>query len=172
MTHTPNHHSDALIDDMTLAIVDEVRRDARISVSALAHKLGISRSFASSRLNALSEAGIIRRYTVDIDPHALGKKVTALVFVSLDQSAWDDFLQRLHTVPELDYCAITTGAYDVLLRIRSEDVQGVQRCVIRTISQWPCVKDTQTEFLMSEQVFDFSLVDHNRVSHAHEPRDV
>ena len=74
MTHTPNHHSDAIIDDTTLAIVDEVRRDARISVSALAHKLGISRSFASSRLNALSEAGIIRRYTVDIDPHALGKK--------------------------------------------------------------------------------------------------
>lgn len=157
MANSDSPLGEAHLDDVYIAMLDELRDDSRISIAALANKLGISRSNAYARLNALVDAHIIQRYTVDIDPNKLGKKITALVFVSLDQSAWKEFAEHLHEVRELDYYAITTGSYDAMLRVRADDVPGIQRVVIEQISQWPCVRDTETVFLMHEQRFDYDL---------------
>ncbi|MDO5720553.1 MAG: Lrp/AsnC family transcriptional regulator [Actinomycetaceae bacterium] len=157
MANSDSSLGDTHLDDIYLAMLNELRNDSRVSIAALANKLGISRSNAYARLNALVDAHIIQRYTVDIDPNKLGKKITALVFVSLDQSAWKEFGKHLHELRELDYYAITTGSYDAMLRVRADDVPGIQRVVIEEISQWPCVRDTETVFLMHEQHFDYDL---------------
>lgn len=145
------------LDDTYLEILDHLRRDSRISVAALAEAVGISRSNAYARLNALVDAGVIERFTVDINPRMIGKKVSAFVFVSLDQSKWKQFGMQLGALAELDYYAVTTGEYDVMLRLRADDVPGIQHAVVDVISQWECVRDTETVFLMQEQESDYDL---------------
>ncbi|MDO5034893.1 MAG: Lrp/AsnC family transcriptional regulator [Actinomycetaceae bacterium] len=145
------------LDDIYLEILTQLRRDSRISVATLAEEVGISRSNAYARLNTLVNAGVIKRFTIDIDPRLVGKKVSALVFVSLDQSKWKQFGMQLGALAELDYYAVTTGEYDVVLRLRADDVPGIQHAVVDVISQWECVRDTETVFLMQEQSSDFDL---------------
>ncbi|WP_072343099.1 Lrp/AsnC ligand binding domain-containing protein [Actinomyces urinae] len=64
---------------------------------------------------------------------------------------------QLSALSELDYYAVTTGEYDVMLRLRADDVPGIQHAVVDVISQWECVRDTETVFLMQEQDSDFDL---------------
>ncbi|MDO5048575.1 MAG: Lrp/AsnC family transcriptional regulator [Actinomycetaceae bacterium] len=145
------------LDETFLKILDELRKDSRISVAALAEAVGISRSNAYSRLNALIESGVIERFTVEINPRLVGKKVSALVFVSLDQSKWKQFGMQLGQLEQMDYYAVTTGGYDAVLRLRADDVPGIQHAVVDVISQWSCVRDTETVFLMQEQSSDYAL---------------
>lgn len=145
------------LDDTYYKILDELRKDSRISVAALADAVGISRSNAYSRLNTLIDSGVIERFTVDINHRLVGKKVSALVFVSLDQNKWKQFGMNLSQLEQLDYYAVSTGGYDVILRLRADDVPGIQHAVVDVISQWPCVRDTETVFLMQEQTSDYAL---------------
>lgn len=145
------------LDETYLKILDHLRRDSRMSVAALAEAVGVSRSNAYSRLNTLIESGVIERFTVDINPRLVGKKVSALVFVSLDQSKWKQFGMQLSQLEQMDYYAVTTGEYDVVLRLRADDVPGIQHAVVDVISQWSCVRDTETVFLMQEQSSDYDL---------------
>ncbi|WP_072343102.1 Lrp/AsnC family transcriptional regulator [Actinomyces urinae] len=68
------------LDETYLEILRYLRRDSRMSVAALAEAVGISRSNAYARLNTLVESGVIERFTVDINPSLIGKKVSAFVF--------------------------------------------------------------------------------------------
>ena len=145
------------LDETYLEILRQLRRDSRMSVAALAEAVGISRSNAYARLNTLVESGVIERFTIDINPSLIGKKVSAFVFVSLDQSKWKQFGMQLSALSALAYYAVTTGEYDVMLRLRADDVPGIQHAVVDVISQWECVRDTETVFLMQEQASDFDL---------------
>ena len=61
------------LDDIDTAIIDILREDARISINALADRANISRSNAYARLHRLTEAGVIRGFTVrtDADPRGV-----------------------------------------------------------------------------------------------------
>lgn len=138
------------IDETNLAILELLRADARSSVAGIADRVGVSRATAYTRIAALEEAGVIRGYHADIDPAAVGKRVAALVFVSIAQSQWADFRARLDGLPELDYFAVTTGQFDAMLLVRSEGVAGIHALVVDELAQWPSVKATETVFLMDE----------------------
>ena len=60
------------IDELDQRILDVLLTDSRISLKQLAEQVGLSSPSVSERLRRLEERGVIRHYTVDIDPKALG----------------------------------------------------------------------------------------------------
>ena len=82
------------MDATDRAILDVLRADARVSVRELAAQVGVSRASAYSRLKRLQDTGVIRGFTVDIDPAALGLGLPAYVHVRIKQNSWKTFRQR------------------------------------------------------------------------------
>ncbi len=146
-----------ILDEIHLGMLNVLRADARISMTALAERLGISRANAYARMEALTQAGIIEGFAAVINPIAVGKAISALVFVSVDQSRWSEFRAHLDTLPELAYFAITTGEYDALLLVRVDDVASIHRIIVDHISTWAPVRATQTVFVMDEAMFPYQL---------------
>lgn len=147
------------LDDIHLRMIDVLRRDGRISIAALAQEVGISRANAYTRFEALTSSGIVQGFRAEVEPQAVGMKIAALVFVTLEQSLWTDFRSRLGTLPELEYFAVTTGEHDAMLLVRARDVAEVHGLVAARMSQWPSVKATETVFLMDELHFTPTLTD-------------
>lgn len=139
------------LDDIHIRMVDLLRENGRLSIAALAEKLDISRSNAYQRYDWLIESGVLTGFTATIDFRAAGFGVAALVFISLEQQRWAEFRERLPTVPELEYFAVTTGQHDAMILVRAADVAAIHELVTETLSQWSCVKNTETVFLMDEQ---------------------
>ncbi|MGG7465790.1 MULTISPECIES: Lrp/AsnC family transcriptional regulator [unclassified Plantibacter] len=145
------------LDDTHVRMLEVLRDDGRTSVAALAEHLGISRSNAYARYEAMVRAGVIRGVHADIDPSTVGLGVAAMVFITLRQSQWADFRARLSSVQELEYFAVTTGEHDAMLLVRAPDVAAIHELVATQLAQWPSIKATTTVFLMDEERASVSL---------------
>ncbi|GAA2352951.1 hypothetical protein GCM10010404_00750 [Nonomuraea africana] len=138
------------LDNTHLKILEVLRENGRISVAALAERVGISRANAYTRFEALRADGAIKRFTAEIDHVRAGLGITALVFVTVRQQMWKQFRAELARMPEVEYCAITTGQHDAMIQVRMADVAAVHRLVTERMANIPAVKATETVFILDE----------------------
>lgn len=138
------------LDPVHLKMLDVLRRDGRISIAALAERVGISRANAYSRFEALRAGGVITSFAAEVDPARTGLGICALVFVTVRQQMWRQFRAQLAMMPEVEYCAITTGQHDAMIQIRTPDVAAVHHLVTERLANIPAVKATETVFILDE----------------------
>ncbi|WP_422371938.1 Lrp/AsnC family transcriptional regulator [Hoeflea sp.] len=67
------------MDEKDKLIIGNLRQDARMPVSELAKRVGLSGPSTSERMRRLEANGVIDRYTVDLDLEALGFVLQAIV---------------------------------------------------------------------------------------------
>jgi Lrp/AsnC family leucine-responsive transcriptional regulator len=68
-----------MLDDVDQRIVESLLRDSRASLKDLAQLIGLSSPSVSERLRRLEGRGMIRAFTVELDPNALGYPLQAIV---------------------------------------------------------------------------------------------
>jgi len=145
-----SHKTVALLDDVDTRLVGLLRDDARKSVSDLADAANISRANAYQRLARLKASGAIRRFTVDVDHRALGHSITAFVFMDIDQHAWRTIADRLMKLPGVEYVALTTGTFDLMMLVRAADMETLRDVVLERLQSMSEVRSTQTSFVLEE----------------------
>ena len=64
------------VDDLDTAILEHLITDARTTVAEIARRVGLSAPSVSDRIRRLEESGVIRGYTLDISPEAIGLQLT------------------------------------------------------------------------------------------------
>src|SRR6185437_4804925 len=105
---------------------------------------------AYTRFEALRADGVIRRFTAEIDHQRTGLGIVALIFVTVRQQMWRQFRAQLAQMPEVEYCAITTGQHDAMIQVRMADVAEVHAMVTERLANIPAVKATETVFILDE----------------------
>ena len=140
------------LDDINLSILAELRGNGRISMAALAGRVGISRASAYNRVEQMTSAGVIVGFTARVDPTLVGLDVCALVFVTVHPQRWLPFREAILQMPEVEYCSITTGEHDAMLIIRSVDIPGVHDFVTGVIAGRPEVKSLVSVVVLDEVV--------------------
>lgn len=138
------------LDATNLKILEVLRDDARISIAALAERVGISRANAYTRVGDMVEQGVITGYAAQVDPAKVGLGICALVFVSVHPQTWDAFRARIVQMPDIESCRITTGEHDAMLLIRAGDVGAIHEFVIGEIAALPQVKSVETVLVLDE----------------------
>jgi len=138
------------LDAVHFKILDVLRTHGRISIAALAERVGISRASAYTRFEALRADGVISGFGARVEPARVGLDICALVFVTVRQEMWKQFRATLAQMPEVEYCAITTGQHDAMIQIRVPDVAAVHRLVTEQLANVPAVRATETVFILDE----------------------
>ena len=138
-------------DDIDRRIVDVLREDARVSVSELASRVRISRANAYQRLGRLTSDAVIRRFTVEVDHRALGHSITALILMDIDQHAWRDVEEQVIALPGVEFVALTTGTFDVVMLVRAADMETLRDVVLERLQSMAAVRSTQTSFVLEER---------------------
>lgn len=98
-----------MLDDLDRRIVEILIDDARISLKELAQRVKLSSPSASERLRRLEERGVIRAFTVDIDPQALGYQLQAIVRIRPLPGKLHAVRQLIEEIPEFGECDKVTG---------------------------------------------------------------
>ena len=111
------------LDRYERAILDNLQRDARLSVQQLAALVGLSASPTWRRLKSLEERGFIQGYVARLDGEKLGLGQTVFCNITLarhNQPDLEAFEAQVLARPEvLEFYSMTGGA-DYLLRIVTE----------------------------------------------------
>lgn len=100
---------DGSLDELDRRIVEILVGDARISLKELAQRVNLSSPSASERLRRLEERGVIRAFTVDVDPRALGYTLQAIVRIRPLPGKLHMVRQLIEEIPEFSECDKVTG---------------------------------------------------------------
>jgi Lrp/AsnC family leucine-responsive transcriptional regulator len=98
-----------LLDKLDRQIIEILASDARISVKDLANRVNLSSPSTSERLKRLEERGVIRAFTVEIDPQALGYTLQAIVRVRPMPGKLHIVQKLIQEIPEFTECDKVTG---------------------------------------------------------------
>lgn len=138
------------LDDTDLRILDELQRDGRASMSAVAEAAHISRASAYARVNRLTEAGVITGFSARVDPVRAGMHSSAYVTLSVDQAPWQELRAQLIQIPEVKHIALVGGEVDLLLLVRARDNHDLRRVVLEQLQSIPSVRSTKTWLIFED----------------------
>ncbi|RJG40760.1 Lrp/AsnC family transcriptional regulator [Mesorhizobium sp. DCY119] len=98
-----------MLDDIDRRLLEILIKDARISLKELAAQVGLSSPSVSERVRRLEERGVIRGFTVEIDPKALGYQLQAIVRIRPLPGKLHIVQKLIEDMPEFGECDKVTG---------------------------------------------------------------
>jgi Lrp/AsnC family transcriptional regulator, leucine-responsive regulatory protein len=116
-----------MLDERDLAILRALQSDARSTFADVAKRAGLAPSSVHERVRKLEQVGVIRGYRAEVDAHALGLFVTALVSATpLDARQPDDLPEVLEEFPEVEDCHSVAGAENYVLKVRTRTTTDLE----------------------------------------------
>ncbi|EIP89690.1 AsnC family regulatory protein [Burkholderia humptydooensis MSMB43] len=116
------------LDAIDRELLRTLADDARQPVSELARRVGLSAPSTADRLRRLEAQGVIARFTVELDPRALGYTLQAIVRVKPLPGQLHLVEELLRRIPEFVECDKVTGddCFVCRLYLRSiEQLDGI-----------------------------------------------
>ncbi len=98
-----------MLDATDHLLLEALARDARMSLKALAAQAGLSSPSTAERLRKLEERGVIKGYTVEIDPAALGYAFEAIVRIRPLPGKLHVVQKLIEETPAITSCDKVTG---------------------------------------------------------------
>ena len=136
------------MDAVDSEILRLLREDGRLSWRDLGAAVGLSANAAADRVRRLRHAGVITGFAAVVDPAAGGRRLEALVGVTLaagtDSDAFAAAVSRLEPVTEVLHLS---GAPDYQLRVSCYDTAELD-VLLRALRLRAGAADTETTIIL------------------------
>lgn len=120
-----------MIDETDRNILMALADDARLSLKELSQRVNLSAPSVSERLKRLEERGVIRAFTLDVDPSALGYTLQAIVRIRPLPGQLHIVQNLLDQVAELVECDKVTGDDCFIARLYIRSMEHLDRILDR-----------------------------------------
>tara|TARA_R110002124_G_scaffold64694_2_gene176523 strand:- start:3089 stop:3541 length:453 start_codon:yes stop_codon:yes gene_type:complete len=138
--HTLSHHDRRLIAAL--------KKDGRASITNLAALLGQSRATVQARLQRLVSAGIIQRFTIDLDATVDAEMIRAVMLIELEGTLARSVTASLRRLPEIASLHTTNGAWDLVAHIETASLSEFDR-ILRQTREIKGVLNSETSILLN-----------------------
>ena len=144
------------IDAVDRRILRALQEDGRLTIQALADKVGLSPSPCLRRLRQLERAGVLSGYSANIEQKAVGLPVSVFSSIKLDRQRADNlaaFGAAIARWPEVMECYLMTGQYDFLLRVVCADLEAYEHFLREKLTQLEGVASIESSFSLGAVKF-------------------
>ncbi|MEP3295882.1 MAG: Lrp/AsnC family transcriptional regulator [Pseudoruegeria sp.] len=140
------------MDSTDKKILALLAQDARKTHARIAQDVGLATSSVTERIKKLTQSGVIKRWTVEIDYSAVGLPILAVVYVFASREGRQGaFEAEISELPNVLECHHVTGAWSYLLKVRAASIADFERFILEDLQAMPCVEKTHTEIVLSSQ---------------------
>ncbi|SNU80409.1 putative AsnC-family transcriptional regulator [Neisseria zoodegmatis] len=148
------------LDKTDRKILKILQQNARIPMTELAEKVGLSTTPVTERVRRLERENIITGYHAHLNPHALGQSL--LVFVELklrskSGNIFEDFRREVSMIPQILECHLVSGEYDYLIKVRLPDMSAYRDMLGNILLQLPAAAESRSYVVMEEVKEDVLL---------------
>ena len=143
--------SEGSFDKTDLAILRVLLLDSRKTLQEIGNEVGLSPTSCWTRIKKLEASGVIKRYTVDVDPAKLGYHDSVIVQVTLESHTDEtlyDFGRVLATIPEIQEAYLVSGDYDYYIRIAVRDTRDYERLLREKLYKIPGIRHSKSHFVL------------------------
>lgn len=115
------------MDTIDKKLIGLLSEDSKRSLADMGAVVGLSASSVNERIRRLTESGAIRRFTVELDPEALGVPTLVFVWIALRENAEEAFFKRFAAAhPMILECHHVTGGWSYLIKIRVGSTREIE----------------------------------------------
>jgi Lrp/AsnC family leucine-responsive transcriptional regulator len=146
-----SQEDEGLFDKIDMAILRVLLLDSRKTLQDISAEVGLSPTSCWTRIKKLEAQGVIKRYTVDIDPAKLGYQDSVIVQVTLESHTDEtlyDFGRTLATIPEIQEAYLVSGDYDYYIRIAVRDTRDYERLLREKLYKIPGIRHSKSHFVL------------------------
>lgn len=115
------------MDEIDQSILTQLQNNARISMTELGKKIGLSTPATNERVKKLEDKEVITGYRAIIDPEKLNKNVTA--FILFDTKQGKKFRDFCREHPVVIECHRLAGQYSYLVKVVTESVKILEEFI-------------------------------------------
>lgn len=149
--HETGTRAEAL-DALDEAILRELSVDARASYAEIGAVVSLSAPAVKRRVDRLRARGVVRGFTVRLDPAALGWSTEAFIELFCHGSTSPATMQAaVEHYPEVVSASTVTGDVDLMVQVRARDMRHLERVVERLAAE-PFVARTRSTIVLSALV--------------------
>ncbi|HKJ12389.1 MAG TPA: Lrp/AsnC family transcriptional regulator [Ornithinimicrobium sp.] len=138
------------LDETDRALVRLLEADGRASNAALAREAGIAESTCLVRVRSLRERGVIRGIHADIDPHAVGRPVEAMIAVRFGghlRAHFEQFREEVPRLPGVRAAYHVSGANDYFVLVAAESADALRDFVLDHLTSRPGVLHAESALI-------------------------
>jgi DNA-binding Lrp family transcriptional regulator len=140
------------MDSLDHGILDLLRRNGRAGYGDIGEVVGLSASAVKRRVDRLVADGVIRGFTIQVDPAVEGMATEAYVELFCRGTVAPVELRRiLSAVPEVVSAGTVTGSADAIVHLRSRDIPSLEIALER-VRMAPNVDHTRSTIVLSRLI--------------------
>ncbi|NJE60739.1 HTH-type transcriptional regulator LrpA [Thermococcus sp. 21S7] len=124
-----------MLDERDRIIIEMLTKDARTPFTEIAKVLGISETAVRKRVKALEEAGVIRQYTVVVDPSKLGYNLVSLTGVDTLPEKIFDVASKLKEFDFVRSVYLTSGDHMIMTEVWAKDGEDLSDIISNKIGK-------------------------------------
>ncbi|TIC88855.1 Lrp/AsnC family transcriptional regulator [Nocardioides sp. GY 10113] len=139
------------MDDLDRAIIDELRRDGRLTNQELASRVGLTPAPCLRRVRRLEADGVILGYTARVDEAALGRGLEVIInadLVAKDLATVEAFEARVAALDEVAELRRMFGLPDYMIRARTADFASYEKWLTSKILGDPAIARVDSRLTM------------------------
>lgn len=122
------------IDSIDKKILEILQQDSRTQYRDIANQVKVSLGTVSNRIQKLQELGIIRGWTLSVDPEKVGIDLTTIIKLSINVKYLDTINAEITKIPELVAVYNVTGDNDIIAIGRFADRRHLDSIIHRIIN--------------------------------------
>jgi Lrp/AsnC family leucine-responsive transcriptional regulator len=117
------------IDTIDERILAELQANGRLTMKALAERVGLSSPAMIERVRRLEDRGVISGYRAIVSPEALGRPVAAIITATIQRGQYDAFFDVIKTDSGIVECHRITGGATYVLNVHVSDMAALEELV-------------------------------------------
>jgi len=145
------------LDNKDLKILEILREDGSLSTRQIASRSLLPITTVHNRIKHMKEAGVIKKFTIELDYKKLGKGLAAYVLVKVDskylkgfRKTQHDLIKELRRFDFIEKADIVTGTIDIVLLIRVKDVEELDKVIVENLRDVQGIESTETLVILKE----------------------
>jgi len=133
------------LDEKDFAIIDELKKNSRLSEQKLARKTNIPMTTVHNRIKKLRAAKVIEGYTIKLNYVKLGKPIVAYILLKAVANAdQKKLLEQVAKLPLVREVAMVTGEFDLLFKVKVSSMEELNEIVVQKLRKQKTVGETRT----------------------------
>ncbi|MCD6372678.1 MAG: Lrp/AsnC family transcriptional regulator [Thermococcus sp.] len=131
------------LDEVDKKILAILQKNSRTPLREISKEVGLAESTIYERIKRLKERGILKKFTVILEPTALGFNILAIILLKCKAGMYSSVAEELKKYPKIVEIYETTGNYDMLIKIRTTSSEELNDFLDK-IGSIPGVDSTHT----------------------------
>jgi len=148
MNETPDYRE---VDAFDRKILEEIQKDGTIGPAELSHRVHLSVSQCSRRLQRLRDRGMIAGSATILDRKRLNLGISAILLIKLGNHGTDNeqkFLRCVQDMPEVIACHYVTGDLDFILHITTRDLESYEKLLRHKLLLSADIRECRTNIVL------------------------